>query len=79
MVAGRLTSKGQITIPKEVRDRMGLKAGDKVEFFEEGDRTVVRRAVPLENPFKKFVGMARGAFKNREEINAWIAEMRDPE
>ena len=27
-----MTSKGQITIPKEIRDRLGLKTGDKVVF-----------------------------------------------
>jgi AbrB family looped-hinge helix DNA binding protein len=29
-----LTSKGQITLPKIVRERLGLGAGDKVEFIE---------------------------------------------
>jgi antitoxin PrlF len=38
----RITSKGQITMPKEVRDRLGLKPGDAVEFIEDGNRTWVR-------------------------------------
>jgi antitoxin PrlF len=29
-----LTSKGQITIPKEIRDAMGLKAGSQVDFVQ---------------------------------------------
>jgi antitoxin PrlF len=37
-----ITSKGQITLPKEVRDRHSLKPGDTVEFFEEGGRTWVQ-------------------------------------
>lgn len=32
MAASTLTSKGQITIPKEVRDAMGLETGDRVAF-----------------------------------------------
>ena len=34
MPTAKLTSKGQITIPIEVRQKMHLKAGDKIDFFE---------------------------------------------
>ena len=34
MTTATLTSKGQITIPAEVRQRMGLAAGDRIEFLE---------------------------------------------
>jgi len=34
MATATLTSKGQITLPKVVRERLGLEAGDKVEFVE---------------------------------------------
>src|SRR5882762_2114055 len=37
MPAAKLTSKGQITIPVEVRESLGLKAGDRVDFFETSD------------------------------------------
>lgn len=46
-----VTSKGQITLPKEVRDRHNLKPGDVVEFIEKNGETVVQarniRAVDL--------------------------------
>lgn len=32
MATATVTSKGQITIPKEVRDALGLESGDRVEF-----------------------------------------------
>ncbi len=35
-----LTSKGQITLPKALREKLSLNAGDQVEFFFEGDRSV---------------------------------------
>ena len=34
MSGARLTSKGQITIPKDVRRRLGVDVGDRVEFVE---------------------------------------------
>lgn len=47
----RITSKGQITLPKEVRDRHNLRPGDVVEFVERDGETIVtprnRRLVDL--------------------------------
>jgi len=34
MSSATLTSKGQVTIPKDVRDKLGLGVGDRVEFVE---------------------------------------------
>jgi antitoxin PrlF len=38
-----LTSKGQTTIPKDIRDRLGMKPGDRMTFTLMPDRTVVIR------------------------------------
>jgi AbrB family looped-hinge helix DNA binding protein len=40
---GTVTSKGQVTLPKAVRDRLGVKEGDRVIFEVDGERAVVRR------------------------------------
>lgn len=42
-VAATVTSKGQVTIPKPVRDALGIKDGDEVIFRVEGDRAVIAR------------------------------------
>lgn len=39
----RVTEKGQVTIPKELRDALGIGAGSEVEFTREGSTLVVRK------------------------------------
>jgi len=43
MTAATLTSKGQTTIPKEIRDSLGMKPGDRMTFTLMPDGTVVLR------------------------------------
>ena len=41
-----MTSKGQVTIPKAVRQQLGLRQGTRVVFVVEGDHAVLRPAAP---------------------------------
>jgi AbrB family looped-hinge helix DNA binding protein len=41
MPTATMTSKGQITVPAEVRKRLGLTTGSRVSFIEDGDRYLV--------------------------------------
>jgi len=74
----KITSKGQITLPKEVRERHGLKPGDRVEFVEEGGRTWVRprnrRAVELAGILHR-PGMRAATIREMDEaIGQYLAE-----
>jgi antitoxin PrlF len=71
-----ISSKGQITVPLEIRNRLGLKEGDRVEFVVEDDRTTIRPARGPENPFLRYVG-ALPAFSDVSEINRWMRNLRD--
>jgi AbrB family looped-hinge helix DNA binding protein len=72
-----ISSKGQVTVPQEIRNRLGLATGDRVDFVIEGDRTVIRPSRSEENPFEKYRGIL-GPFPGGEEgIKAWISDMRD--
>jgi AbrB family looped-hinge helix DNA binding protein len=42
MPSASLTSKGQITIPKVIRDLLQVKTGDRLDFIVEGDHVVLR-------------------------------------
>jgi antitoxin PrlF len=51
----KITSKGQITIPRDVRERLGLRPGDDIEFVEESEGYRIQKLVPV-TPFKKYRG-----------------------
>lgn len=41
MAMSKVTSKGQTTIPKEIRERLGIKTGDQVAFILRGKEAVL--------------------------------------
>ncbi|MGO9648608.1 Transcriptional regulator, AbrB family [Candidatus Sulfotelmatobacter sp. SbA7] len=71
-----ISTKGQVTVPQEIRNRLGLAAGDRVEFVVEGERTVIRPSRSV-NAFAKFKGALKTFPGGKREINAWIRELRD--
>jgi AbrB family looped-hinge helix DNA binding protein len=46
-VAAKVTSKGQVTVPKAVRDALGIKEGDELVFRVEGQRAILARTPPF--------------------------------
>ena len=44
---GTLSTKGQVTIPKDIREALGIRPGDRVRFdLEAGERAVLQKAEP---------------------------------
>ncbi len=54
-----VTSKGQVTLPKSVRDALGIEPGTEVDFDVEEGRVVMRKRVPME-AFAEWEGRLRG-------------------
>jgi AbrB family looped-hinge helix DNA binding protein len=52
----RVGPKGQVVIPKELRDQLDLRPGDEVTFWRDGDHVAVRRAVPTTPLRGRFAG-----------------------
>ena len=51
----KITSKGQVTIPKELRQRLGIRQGSKIEFAVVGNDVVMRvRSSPAAEPTSGF-------------------------
>ena len=62
----RVTAKGQVTIPKAVREDLGIRPGDEVDFVKiESGNYRIRKVAPTtqagEDPFEKHRGLADDA------------------
>ena len=55
MIVARVTSKGQVTIPKKVRDKLGVRPGEDVGFEEKEGLMLIKKVV-TKSPFDKWVG-----------------------
>ncbi len=76
MPTATITSKGQITLPREVRDHLHVREGDRVEF--EIDRQGEVRVRPVTSSVEDLFGMLRrpGApLRSLEEIDKGIAAL----
>ena len=79
MELAKLTSKGQITIPRDVREKLRLKTGDKVLFFEENDRYFFQNSnsIVLADFQKSMEGAAKEAgFNNPDDVTKYIKGLR---
>lgn len=80
MGAHRLTSKGQVTIPKAVRDDLGLGPGDVVEFVRDGERYVISRAAYERAEDHPMIQRLRDLGTHMTmSADEWRAIIRDPE
>jgi len=72
----KLTSKGQITIPHEIRRALGVRPGDHLLFEQKGAEVRVR-VLRTESPFEKFRGIGTpGITGGRKGINRWVRKIR---
>ena len=55
MLTAKITTKGQITIPKAVREKLGLSKGEDL-LFEEKDEVFIIKKIIRKSPFDKWVG-----------------------
>ncbi len=77
MATATITSKGQITVPKEVRKHLGLRRGDRVDFSIDAEGNVQMRAA--KRSVRELFGFLKrpgAAPVSIEEINESIAQSR---
>jgi antitoxin PrlF len=74
----RITSKGQVTVPRDIRRVLGVGRGDRL-LFESDDSGVRVRPARTKSPFEKYRGIGNpGMPSGRKAIQRWIRKLRAP-
>lgn len=68
-----LGKKGQVTIPKPLRDRLGLEPGQEIEIEEREGALIVRHRVPAD-PLRRLAGL----LPSHIAVDAYLEETRGP-
>ena len=79
MEIAKITSKGQVTIPIDIRRKLGVKEGDKILFVEEAGKVYILNASmeALRKALAAFAGEAQRVGLNDEsDVVAMIKELR---
>jgi AbrB family looped-hinge helix DNA binding protein len=72
----KITSKGQITVPIEVRRLLGVREGDRLLFESDGNGVHIR-PVRSQSVFEKYRGIGNPRIPSgKKAINRWLREMR---
>jgi len=69
----RITSKGQITIPQDIRTKFGFLPGMEVDVIAEGNKALIVKS-RRENRFMNWLG--RGKRRSKIEIDQMVEEIR---
>ncbi len=69
----RITSKGQITIPQDIRNKFGFLPGIEVDIVTEGNKALIVKST-RENMFLKWLG--RGKLRQKKDIDLMVSKIR---
>lgn len=70
MPISKLSSRGQTTIPKPIREELGLREGDRLEFSVEDDQVVIQRA-------SEDISILYGFLESPDQRPVTVEEMSD--
>ena len=73
----KVTSAGQVTIPKEVRKTLGLSDNDFVEFNEIGEAVVMQKLKARRDKVKRIRARIKRSGMTRERVDAIVEETRE--
>ncbi|MFO1153725.1 MAG: AbrB/MazE/SpoVT family DNA-binding domain-containing protein [Rhodospirillales bacterium] len=71
MDIAKVTSKGQLTLPRSVREQLGIKAGDFVSFAIQGDVAVVHKVAVRDRDYLQSIEQTLTEWNSEEDERAW--------
>ncbi len=76
MIEVKVTSRGQVTIPKEIREALGVQPGDRLVFEESPEGVVIHKRVET-SPFDEYAGYLSDI--ERDDADQIVRELRGHE
>jgi AbrB family looped-hinge helix DNA binding protein len=73
----KVSDKGQVTIPKKLRDQLGIRVGDELDFEVEQGRLVAAKVVE-QDPLDAVWGTLPPEALDGMSVDEWIDELRGP-
>jgi AbrB family looped-hinge helix DNA binding protein len=67
-----ISDKGQVTVPKLLRDRLGIKPGDRLDFTEEDGHIIVSKTAGKQDP----IGTVYGILSLDESTDELLRRLR---
>ena len=69
----RISKRGQVTIPKDLRDRYGLHSGAEVDLIPTEQGLIIRKRTAVEHPVDRVYGILGGT---GPDVDEYIEEIR---
>jgi len=71
MILSKLTSKGQATIPVEIRNALHLKPGDRITFVIQNNKAMIAKVEPLDYLYHAAVSSSLSEWDSPEDDEAY--------
>ncbi len=71
MEVSRITARGQTTIPKRIRDEMGLRDSDVISFEVQDDHLIVRKVTRAQDDYLQGLSATLSEWASPEDEDAW--------
>lgn len=71
MEISKITARGQTTIPKRIRDEIGLNDSDVISFEVEDDHLIVRKVAGAQDDYLQGLSATLGEWASPEDEDAW--------